>query len=108
MGVAIIFWAEWSWVFQYKFVNEINKSCKRCTFSAFEPIWCYIWKASKACNPRVYFSLKKLDIFYKDVFTNANGEHLFHSRQQTTVERRQWSGGVKGNGFKLVDVVVEF
>lgn len=63
---------------------------------------------SKACNPTVFFSLKKLDIFYKDVFANANGERLLHSRQQTTVEQRQGSGGVKGNGFKLVDVVVEF
>jgi hypothetical protein len=52
--------------------------------------------------------LKKLDIFYKDVFANANGERLLHSRQQTTDEQRQGSGGVKGNGFKLVDVVVEF
>jgi hypothetical protein len=67
------------------------------------------YDVSKACNPRVFFfSLKKLDIFYKDVFTNANGEHLFHFRQQTTVEQRQGSGGVKGDSFKLVDVVVEF
>lgn len=60
--------------------------------------------ATRGC----FFSFEKLDIFYMDVFTSANGEHLFHSREQTTVEQRQGSGEVKGNGVKLVDVVVEF
>ncbi len=65
-------------------------------------------ESRQGMQPKGLFLFEEVRHILQGCFTSANGEHLFHSRQQTTVEQRLGSGGVKGNSFKLVDGVVEF